>query len=155
MMRTLPLACLFALSTTIITRGQSADIDVAALTRGSNQVVIGTVVDATGRMGTNAYGDRLIFTDLRVDVSETLKGDSRNVVVVTVEGGQAAGLTLKVSDMPTLKRGDRAVYFLVKGTPEWIPYARGRGVVRIDTTDHLDNTSLTLTDARTRILGAR
>ena len=119
-------------------------------------MVVGTISDVTSRMGTNAAGDRLIYSDLVVDLSETLKGDLRGSVTVTVEGGEVGGLTLAVSDMPTLRRGDRALFFLTRNASgEWAVYGRGGGVMKIDGAGRLGNGPLTLDSARTQIRSAR
>ena len=135
---------------------QSIEVDTATLARGASDVVVGTITDVTSRMGANAAGDRLIYSDLAVDVSETLKGGLRGTVTVTVEGGEVNGLTLTVSDMPTLRRGDRALFFLSKTAGgEWVLYGRGGGVMKIDAAGRLNDGPLTLDRARAQIGGTR
>lgn|SRR5689334_7896258 len=154
--RTLQLGCAFSLCVAFDALGQSVEIDTAALARGASDVIVGTIGDLTSRMGTNAAGDRLIYSDLVVDVAETLKGDLRGSVTVTVEGGEVNGLTLAVSDMPALRRGDRALFFLTKNAGgEWVPYGRGGGVMKIDAAGRLGNGPLTLDSARAQIRTAR
>lgn len=136
--------------------GQVVDSDLATRARAATQVVVGRVVDVASRMGTNASGDRLIYSDLLIEVSETLKGTPAGTVTVTLEGGEANGLILKVSDMPQMRSGDRAVYFLTHSARgEWVPVDRGRGVARLDAANRLEGGQLSLTEARKLILSSR
>ena len=154
--RPLELVVVFSLCIASSAFSQSVEVDPAVLARGASDVVVGTISDVTSRMGTNAAGDRLIYSDLVVDLSETLKGDLRGRVTVTVEGGEVGGLTLAVSDIPTLRRGDRALFFLARTAGgEWMPFGRGSGVMKIDAAGRLNEGPLTLDDARAQIRSAR
>ena len=45
-----------------------------------------------------------------------------------IEGGSLDGFTLRVSDLPALQPGDRAVFFLDEtDTPVYQPHLRGKG----------------------------
>ena len=152
----LRLVVVFSLCVASSAFSQSVEVDPAVLARSASDVVVGTISDVTSRMGTNAAGDRLIYSDLVVDLSETLKGDLRGSVTVTVEGGEVGGLTLAVSDIPALRRGDRALFFLIRNASgEWAVYGRGGGVMKIDAAGRLGNGPLTLDSARTQIRSAR
>ena len=154
--RTCRLLFVFSVCATLDAFSQSLEVDIAALTRGASDVVVGTITDVTSRMGTNVDGDHLIFSDLAVDVSDTLKGELRGSITITVEGGDVGGLVLSVSDMPTLRRGDRALFFLNKNARgEWALYGHGGGVMKIDAAGRLGNGPHTLDSARTQIRSAR
>jgi len=154
--RTCRLLFVFSVCATLDAFSQSLEVDIAALTRGASDVVVGTITDVTSRMGTNADGDHLIYSDLAVDVSDTLKGELRGSITITVEGGDVGGLVLSVSDMPTLRRGDRALFFLARTAGgEWMPFGRGSGVMKIDAAGRLNEGPLTLDDARAQIRSAR
>jgi len=156
MTRRLPYFLLPLLLLPAAASGQAGDPDLAVRARAATQVIVGTVLGVTSRMGTNAAGDRLIYSDLQIDVSETLKGSSSEVLIVTVEGGEVDGLTLKVSDMPTPRQGDRAIYFLARDSRgDWRPSGRGLGIVPVDAGGRLENSQLALADARAFILGGR
>jgi len=146
----------FVLCATLDASSQSMEVDIAALTRGASDVVVGTITDVTSRMGTNGDGDHLIFSDLVVEVSDTLKGDLRGSVTINVEGGEVGGLVLSVSDMPSLRRGDRALFFLARTAGgEWMPFGRGSGVMKIDAAGRLNDGPLTLDEARAQIRSVR
>src|SRR6188472_3452959 len=104
MPRLLTTTLLFVLTASVIS-GQGQTVDLATRARGAAHIVIGTVVDVNPRFGTNASGDQLIYSDLVVEVAETLKGSPDNFVTVTVEGGTIGELTLTVSDAPAMRRG--------------------------------------------------
>jgi hypothetical protein len=73
---------------------------------------------------------------------------------VAVEGGTVGDLTLKVSDMPALNSGDRAVFFLDddgNGNGNHIPHDRGRGVLKLTEADRVEGTTLTLDAVREQI----
>jgi len=75
---------------------------------------------------------------------------------VLVEGGTVGDLTLRVSDLPAVKPGDRAVFFLnpdQSGTQ--VPHMRGRGILRVTETDRIEGTaSTTLSDVRQQVMAA-
>jgi hypothetical protein len=82
-------------------------------------------------------------------VEETLKGVHNQVVTVTLEGGTVGELTLKVSDMPTLRPGDRAVLFLdAAAGGEHVPHRRGLGVLALDQANRVTGTAVTLDQIR-------
>jgi hypothetical protein len=61
----------------------------------------------------NEFGDELIVSHAVVEVDQNLKGSAPTAFVdVDVEGGTVGELTLKVSDLPSVERGDRGVFFL-------------------------------------------
>jgi hypothetical protein len=111
------------------------------------------VSQVTPRMERNRFGDELIVSQVQLAVEETLKGAPASTLEVVVEGGTLGDLTLRVSDMPEMKAGDRAVFFLARepGTERFVPHLRGQGVVRLDAEDRVPGSSLTL--ARIREMG--
>jgi hypothetical protein len=130
-------------------------VEVATRARGAQRIVIGTVSDVQARFDVNEHGDQLIVSRVWLDVSETLKGQAQSVVGVDVEGGTVGELTLNVSDMPTLKRGRRAVFFL-DSTPSGIqkPHLRGMGIMMLDAAGQVENMSLSLRDVKALIQSA-
>jgi hypothetical protein len=124
--------------------------------RGAERIVVGDVTSATPAWRVTEDGDRLIVTVLRVIAHETLKGAAQSTVDVEVEGGTLNGLTLKVSDLPALVPGDRAVFYLRRAaTGSLVPHLRGDGVVRLDRSDRIAGSSLTLNDVRAAAVEAR
>jgi hypothetical protein len=118
-------------------------------------VVVGTVTDLQSRFDVNQYGDRLIVTEATLDVEETLKGGPSALERVDLEGGSVGDLTLSVSDMPVLRRGDRAVFFLeATTTGSNRPHGRGLGVMKVDQNGIVEGTGMNLTDVRTEVRGA-
>jgi hypothetical protein len=117
--------------------------------RGAERVVVGDVTSATPMWRVTEHGDRLIVTVLRIATRETLKGAAQPTVDVEVEGGTVDGLTLKVSDLPSLIPGDRAVFYLRRtASGSLVPHLRGDGVVRLDRSDRIAGSGLTLNDVR-------
>jgi hypothetical protein len=117
--------------------------------RDAERVVVGDVTSATPVWRVTEHGDRLIVTVLRVATRETLKGAAQPTVDVEIEGGTIDGLTLKVSDLPALIPGDRAVFYLRRtAAGSLVPHLRGDGVVRLDRSDRIAGSGLTLNDVR-------
>ena len=132
-------------------------VPVGDRARGAEKVVVGRVTDVTTRFGTNKWGDQLIFSDATVQVDETLKGSPVPSLLLTVEGGSIGELTLDVSDMPKLQKGERAVMFLdaTPGRPEFEPHLRGHGIMKIDSSDRVVGSGASLEDVRRQIRAAR
>jgi hypothetical protein len=126
--------------------------DIGERARSASRVVVATVVDVTARFGTNASGDRLIYSDVVLEVSETLKGPAASFVTMTIEGGAIGDLSLEVSDLPSMKRGERGLYFLQPGrNGEWVPHRRGAGIMKLGAGDRLERSSLSLADAQAAV----
>ena len=75
-------------------------------------MVVATVADITASVATSPLGDSLIYSELRLDVSETIKGSPQPTLIVTIVGGEAAGTGMHASNRPVMRQGDRAIYFL-------------------------------------------
>src|SRR5262245_52433966 len=88
------------------------DPEIPELARGAQRIVVGQVTRVESRFESNQFGDQLIVSDVSLDVLETLKGPDQPEVQIEVEGGTVGELTLKVSDLPVLQRGERGVFFL-------------------------------------------
>jgi len=126
--------------------GQPATIQERA--HGAQRIVVASVGQTTARYQRNQYGDNLIVTHARLNVEENIKGQG-GAAVVAVEGGTVNGITLHVSSLPMLNAGERAVFFLnPDGTGEYQPYLRGQGILKLDNTNHVKGSSLTLDDIR-------
>lgn len=126
--------------------------DIATRTRGSARVVLARVIDVQSRFAVNRFGDQLIISTLALEVSETLKGRPAATALVSVEGGTVGDLTLRVSDVQALARGDRAVFFLDPGSSGVDElHDRGRGILRISPDDRVQGTSASLDDVRRAI----
>jgi hypothetical protein len=116
---------------------------------------VGRVASSQSVWRVNEQGDRLIVSVLRVVASETLKGASESAIDVEVEGGTIGDLTLKVSDLPALVPGDRAVFYLRRNARgAMVPHGRGEGVLKLDTSDRVPGTSLTLDEVRRTVRAA-
>jgi hypothetical protein len=118
--------------------------------RGSEQVVVATVSDLRASYETNEFGDKLIVSHVRLQVHERLKGEPANAVDVDVEGGTVGDVTMDVSSLPPVSRGDRAVFFLERNqhTGRLVPHLQGLGVLMLDSNDRVKGTSLDLNTIR-------
>jgi hypothetical protein len=140
-------AALCTLAAAIVS-GQS--VDIATRARGAQRIVVATVADVQSSMSKNGYGDQVIISRLLLRVEETMKGPAQPEFSVDVEGGTVGSLTLRVSDMPSLHLGDRAVFFTDPGTSSAdLPHLRGLGILKLDAANRVeDETNLTLDDVR-------
>ena len=86
-------------------------VDLTGRAKAAERIVVANVSDVHTSMTRNQHGDQLIVSHVILDVTETLKGAKSNVLSVDVEGGTIGDLTLRVSDMPEIQKGERAVFF--------------------------------------------
>ena len=129
--------------------------DIATRARGAQKVVLARVADVQPRFETNRHGDRLIVSGLVLEVEETWKGTHSQIALAAIEGGSIGSLTLSVSDMPVLRAGDRAVFFLDNtGSGEQIPHGRGAGVLKLRADARVVGTGETLDEVRRAVRGA-
>lgn len=133
----------------------AAAVPLAERARGAERVVVGRVASVNPVWQVNEFGDRLIVSVVRVAVNETLKGQSQPTVDVEVEGGTLDGVTLRVSDQVSFAAGERAVFYIrrnVRG--RFIPHLRGQGLLKLDQTDRVPGSSLTLETIRREVAAA-
>jgi hypothetical protein len=137
--------CLLPASAT----AQQLTVPAADRARGAEQVVVGHVSSVTPVWRDNDFGDRLIVTVVHVIVDETLKGSSQSSVDVEVEGGTIGSLTLRVSDLDSFVRGDRAVFYLQHNRRGGlIPHRRGLGLQKLDGAGRVNGSTVTLDQIR-------
>jgi hypothetical protein len=121
--------------------------------RGAARVIVATVADTTARYERNEFGDELIVTYAHLAIEEAVKGPA-GPVTLTIEGGTVDGITLRVSDLPSLRKGERAVFFLSPGrNGEFQPHLRGQGILKLDSGNRVAGTGLTLDEIR-RLAGS-
>jgi hypothetical protein len=133
-----------ALATPVLA-GSRRQVDIPERLRGAEQAVVATVVQKSARYERNEYGDELIISHLVVSVEETLKGRPGEVLSFAMEGGTIGDLTLEVSDLPVLQRGDRAVLMLGRDRAgRHVPHLRGLGILKLSEDNTVGQSSLTL-----------
>jgi hypothetical protein len=147
------LACCLALGfESLASQGAPTLVERA---RGAERVVVGRVASSQPIWRVTEHGDRLIVTVLQVIGGETLKGAAASTLEVEVEGGTIGDLTLRVSDLPVLAPGDRAVFYLRRDARgALVPYGRGDGLLRLDQSNRVPGTSLTLDEVRRTVRAA-
>jgi hypothetical protein len=131
--------------------------DLGRAIRGSERVVVANVVAVQPYWRTTKWGDRLIVTRTWVRPTETLKGAPAAAdVPVDIEGGTIQNLTLHVSDLPTVAKGDRAVFLLRREADgRFTPSGRGAGVLKLTPNGQVAGTSLRLEDVRRAVAASR
>jgi len=124
---------------------------------GAQKVVVASARSVDAGWRENTYGDRLIVSRVVLDVEETLKGTASNGPIwMELEGGTLDGVTLRVSDLPDLQPGERAVFFLDQGDNGFsIPHLRGQGILKLDKDNLVTGSSLRLDAIRTLARGRR
>ena len=124
---------------------------------GAQKVVVASARSVDADWRENTYGDKLIVSRVLLDVEETLKGSSSNAPIwMELEGGTLDGFTLRVSDLPDLKPGERAVFFLDQGDNGFtMPHLRGQGILKLDKDNVVTGSSLRLDAIRTLARGRR
>jgi hypothetical protein len=143
--RVVAIACMLT-GTAVLAAQQPATIEERAA--GADRVVVATVSEVVSQYETNEFGDRLIVSHASLAVEEALKGP-QEPVTLEYEGGTVDGVTLHVSSLPALARGERAVFFLERGTKgQFRPHLRGQGILKLDADSRVAGSSLTLPDVR-------
>ena len=131
-------------------------VPLAERARGAERVVVGRVASVTPQWQVNEFGDRLIVSTLHVTVSETLKGESTPTVDVDVEGGTIGQLRLTVSDQVQFAAGERATFFLKRNARgRLVPHLRGQGLLKLDGSNRVPGSSLTLEQIRREVVAGR
>jgi hypothetical protein len=139
--------CLFGAE--LATLAQDASVPLTERARGAERVVVGRVIAVTPIWQVNEFGDRLIVSIVNVAVDETLRGPSAPSLDVEVEGGTIGDLTLNVSDLDAVAPGDRAVFYLARNRRgSFVPHLRGHGLLKLDRSDRVRNSPITLADIR-------
>jgi hypothetical protein len=124
-------------------------VDVSERIKGAQRVVVAKAVKITPEWRTNEHGDKLIVSQVALEVEETFKGAPTNVLSMDMEGGTIDGITLVVSSLPSVKAGDRAV-FMLDAAPSGShkPHLKGMGILKLDSNNHNQETNLGLDDIR-------
>ena len=116
--------------------------------QGAERIVVASIADIRAAYERNAYGDELIVSHASLTLEEVIKGN-RDTATVAVTGGTVNGITLRVSSLPTLSPGERAVFFLNRRSDgEYVPHLQGQGILKLDATNHVKGSSLSLDDIR-------
>ena len=149
----------FAISLCAAISASAADsrqVDLPTRTRGARKVVIAKTVSVTPTWRTTAHGDRLIVSEVALQVEETLKGTPASVVWLEMEGGTIDGVTLAVSSFTPMKAGERAVFFLDETSSGLhLPHLKGMGIMKVDANDRILGSSLRLEEVRRQVLSVR
>jgi hypothetical protein len=141
-------ACLAGLSLQLHA-SDGVPVPLRERTRGSERVVVGRVATVSPQWKVNDYGDRLIVSVVHVSVDETLKGQAAASVDVEIEGGTIGNLTLRVSDEASFTPGERGVFYLRRNARgALVPHLRGLGLLKLDRSNRVPGSSLTLTEIR-------
>ena len=130
-------------------------IDIRERAQGAGKVVVATATTVTPVWRTNSYGDQLSVSLVGLQVEETMKGEPANFVTLDLEGGTIGDITLHVSSLPSLKPGERAVFFLDEtGSGSHVPHLKGLGILKLETNNQVRGSSLRLDDIRRMAQGA-
>ncbi len=154
----LVIAAILSLAAPVIAQ-HGPPADLASLSRGADRVIVATVTRVEPVFQANEFGDQLIVSRTHLRVDTVLKGgrpSDEQAVVLEVEGGTIGDLTLDVSDLPSMERGERAVVFLKRNSRGAnVPHGRGDGILKLDSSDRVKGTQLTLSAVRQAVERAR
>jgi len=104
LLASLVFGCLAPLQATSVRRLSFDDLISSA-----NSIVEGSVVSSNTYRSSDG---KLIFTSYTINVQESLKGSTPQLVTVTTVGGRVGNTILHVAGMPVFQPGDRAILFL-------------------------------------------
>jgi hypothetical protein len=143
-----------AVASTPLMAAGGRPVDIPERARGAHHVVVAHATEVTPVWQTNEFGDLLIVSQVQLQVEETLKGDGPGNLWLSVDGGSLNGITLRVSGLPSMAVGDRAVFF-VDDEPDGShkPHLKGLGILKLDSTDTVPGSSLRLRDIRGMVRG--
>ena len=103
-------------------QAKAASSPLEDLVNGADSVVVGTVVERSSYW--NDEHTR-IYTSVVLSVEESLKSTTgHDKIIVTLPGGEAEGIGLLVSDMPSFDQGEKVVVFLKKLSKAQLPRAK-------------------------------
>ena len=131
-------------------------VPIAERAKGAERVVLARVTAVEATRETNEFGDSLIVSHVQLQVEESLKGNHESSVTVDVLGGTVGDLTLEVSSLPRMTKGERAVFFLTRNprSGRYEPHLRGQGILKLDESDKVRGSSLDLPTIREITRGA-
>jgi hypothetical protein len=148
-------AVLLSAGATVLRADDGPSFSIPQRAQGAERIVVAEVRTLTATYETNEFGDRLIVSHLVLGVEQTWKGSREGALPIDVLGGTAGGVTLRVSSVPTLAAGERAVFFLERNRRGvLVPHLRGQGILKVDSTNRIKGTALTLDDVRRLATGA-
>lgn len=104
-------------------------MDLAALVEQSDLIVV-----ASAQKQSSRYVNKLIVTDVTLEVSSTLKGTAKpgEPVIVTHLGGAVGDVGLTVPGAASFKPGERAVVFLRRvPSGQWNVTGMSQGIMKI------------------------
>lgn len=133
----------------------NADLDLKKQARAARKIVVAKATSVSPRWRTSASGDLLIVSLVGLEIEETLKGEPGTFAWLDVEGGSLNGVTLRVSSMPEIKPGERAVFFLDE-TPDGshVPHMKGKGVWKLDQKNKVVGNGAELDDIKRQVRDA-
>lgn len=97
------------------------ELDLDELVSASNQIVVGKVADLDARV----EADGRVYSYIRIQVAETLKGEHQREVVIRQIGGRTEELATIVPGMPDFKPDEEVLVFLEHVTRHRIPVVTG------------------------------
>lgn len=106
-------------ATTVTVTGVMEKKELPDLLEDSSLVIRGTVSDISAPFQIEGVGGGVsVFTDYKITVRETFRGEAFDTVTVRLQGGQAGDLNVECPDEPKLAENNNYVLFL---------YQPGRG----------------------------
>ena len=127
----------------------SSPVSLENRVRGSERVVVASVAQVSATYETNDSGDRLIVSHVALRVEEALKGPAADSLAMHLPGGTVGDMTLEVSDLPSVRLGERGVFFLSQdGHGRYVPHLDGLGILKLDSQNRVKGTSLDLNTIR-------
>ena len=148
------IACVAA--SPVVTAADAPPVPLAERAAGAHTVVVARALSVEPRFQTNAHGDQLIVSTVLLQVEETLKGPAVETAWMEIEGGTLGGVTLRVSDLPEIRAGARAVFFFDPPRAGLHrPHRRGLGILELDRRDVVRGSSLHLDEVRRVVGGTR
>ena len=152
----LSLCLLTAFGAVAVRAADGVPVPLRERTRGAERVVVGRVTSVEPTWKVTEFGDRLIVSTVRVAVDETLKGQTQSTLDVDVEGGTIGNLTLRVSDETSFRPGERGVFYVRRNARgRFVPHLRGLGLLKLDQSNRVPGSSLTLSEIRREAAAAR
>ncbi len=141
----------------VCTTGLSARQQPTADRTGSNadRVVVAVARSVTPAWRQTEHGDRIIVSQVLLEIEETLKGAGPTSALLEVDGGTLDGFSLRVAGMHVMEVGERAVVFMdaIDGGRH-VPHMRGQGILMLDEHNVVRGSNLRLDDIRSRVRGA-
>ena len=117
--------------------GLVVKLSIEEMTTMAQSILVGNVTHIANYQGDKGY----IYTQITLSVEQTIKGETRGGVIITVPGGEVNGHKMLVEDAPSFQLGERAMVFLEEPDGTFVVVGGFQGKYTIDKNNMVGGTT--------------